>query len=155
MKSSSPYWMAAKVAVALAAGLYLFSSGWTLLIEDGAGYHGRRPWFIAALSSILVSAALVVWCWGLGVRSDASLTIHADRLEHPRWEKPIYFDDIDAVKYEKPGSGSALKGNVHLRLIDGSIQHLPASLVTVQPRRFQRRLNEALQRHRTGTPPLS
>ena len=148
MKFWSPYWKAAKIAVALAASLYLLSSGWTLLIEDGQGYEGRRPWFIGALSSILISAVLVTYCWGLAVRSDASLTIHEDRLEYPGWQKPIYFRDIADVQHEEPAS-------VHLRLRDGSIQHLPDSLVTTSPRSFQRRLKKAVERHRAAPPPLS
>ncbi len=147
--------MAAKVVVALAVGLYFFADGWKLLMEDGAGYQGPKTWFVAALSSILISAVLVVYCWRLAVSSDSSLTIHEDRLEHPRWNKPVYFRDIDAVNYEKPRSGFALKGSVHLRLKDGSIQHLPGSLVTATPSAFQRRLKAALERHRAGPPPLS
>ncbi len=148
MKFWSPYWKAARIAVALAASLYLFSSGWTLLIEDGQGYQGTRPWFIGALASILVSVVLLAWCWGLAVRSDASLVIHEDRLAYRGWKKPIYFRDIEDVRYEGPGS-------VHLRLKDGSIQHLPGSLVPTSPRSFQRRLKKAVELHRAAPPPLS
>lgn len=138
------------IAVFLVAVPVLVVRACALLASDGLGYSGRRPWEFAVIASFLIAGFMVVALQRLASQKGTTVEVLEDRLQHPHWKQPILFRDIERVAIErtefwgKPGSA------LHLRLIDGSTQHIPNLLLPTSPRRFAAQLRRALGRHRTA-----
>ncbi|MBU1384317.1 MAG: hypothetical protein KKG14_14030 [Alphaproteobacteria bacterium] len=150
MTEDQPRTSQVKVAFAIVAVPVLTFAGCTMLANEGRGYSGKGPWEVTVLSLFVLAGILTIVCYRLAFKSGPSFAIHDDRVEHFGWKTPIYFRDIDEVVFE-PGDFWAKRGDtVYFRLLNGSVQYIPYSLMTHGPAEFAALLTAALERFRAN-----
>lgn len=157
MSEAAPRVSSTKVTIAILAIMALTINGCTLFATNGTAYDVRRgPWELYAGLSLIVAGFLTVRLYSLAFKSRPAFSLHDDRVEHYSWKRPIYFRDIDEVVLESRSLWRRRAADVHLRLTNGSIQHIPYGLMTHGPEAFAEVLEAAVERFRANavqTPP--
>lgn len=150
MSEEQPRLSSAKVTLAILSSIGLLFVGCVQLSTKGRAFEVRGNNEMFGGLCFVLGAALAFWLYALAFKSKPSFRLLEDGIEHYSWKKPIYFSDIDEVVFEPGQFWLKRPPELALRLKNGSIQHLPYSLMTHSPEAFADLLTTALDRYRAA-----
>lgn len=150
MSDGQPKLSSAKVTLAILSAIGLLFVGCVQLSTKGRAFEVRGSNELFGGLCFVLGVALAFWLYALAFKSKPSFILHEDRIEHYSWKRPICFRDIDEVVFEPGQFWLKRAPELALRLKNGSIQHLPYSLMTHGPEAFAELLKAALDRYRAA-----
>lgn len=148
MSEAQPKLSSAKVAFAILGAVTLLFVGCVQISTEGRAFEVRGNNELFGGICFIAGAGLAFGLYRIAFKSTASFSLHDDRVEHHRWKWPIYFRDVDEVVLEPAEFLARRRASVYFRLKNGSIQHIPYSLMTHGPAEFAELLTDALKRYR-------